>query len=315
MLYCVLGIGYSKISMDSKIDWEFEAYPEVGDLAMVPVFALLFPVVRFLLDRLLLERLGRQLLLSSFEGLHHDEQKDHKKQHVKFKESAWKGLYFLSAALFELVVIYKESWFTNTQKFWVGPGEQVWPDQKVKTKLKTLYMYTGGFYMYSILAVLFWETRRSDFVVTAMHHVATVVLIMLSYVLRFSRIGSVVLAIHDISDVILEFSKMLKYIGYDMLPSITFVFFLISWIVLRLIYYPIWIIWSTSYEVLLTLDKRKYKDGPVYYYFFNTLLICLLVFNIYWWVLICRVLVKQISSRGKVVEDVRSDSEDEEKEG
>lgn len=313
MLYCVLGFEVSNISMDSKIDWEFEAYPEVGDLAMVPVFVVIFPVVRFLLDRLLFERLGRWLVLSSFEGLHHNEQKHREKQHVKFKESAWKGLYFLSAALFEFTVIYKESWFTNTQKFWVGPGEQVWPDQKVKTKLKILYMYTAGFYMYSILAVLFWETRRSDFLVTAMHHVATSVLIMLSYVLRFSRIGSVVLAIHDISDVILEFSKMLRYIGYDRLPSVTFIIFLISWIVLRLIYYPIWIIWSTSYEVLLTLDKRKYKYGPVYYYFFNTLLICLLVFNIYWWVLICRVLVKQIKSRGKV-DDVRSDSEDEEKE-
>lgn len=312
MLYFVLGFEVSKISMDSKIDWEFEAYPEVGDLAMVVVFAVMFPVVRFLLDRLLFERLGRWLVSSSFECLHHDEQMYRKKQHVKFKESAWKGLYFLSAALFEFTVIYKESWFTNTQKFWVGPGEQVWPDQKVKTKLKTLYMYTAGFYLYSILAVLFWETRRSDFLVTAMHHVATTVLIMLSYVLRFSRVGSVVLAIHDISDVILEFSKMLRYIGYDMLPSVTFIIFLISWIAFRLIYYPVWIIWSTSYEVLLTLDKRKYKYGPVYYYFFNTLLICLLVFNVYWWVLICRVLVKQIKSRGKV-DDVRSDSEDEEK--
>lgn len=233
--------------MDNKIDWEFEAYPTMGDLAMAPVFALIFPIVRFLLDRLLLERLGRQLVLSSFEGLHHDEQKDRKKQHVKFKESAWKCLYFLSASFFALAVIYKESWFTNTKMFWVGPGEQVWPDQKVKTKLKTFYMYTAGFYMYSILAILFWETRRSDFVVTVMHHVTTVVLIMLSYGLRFSRIGSVVLAIHDSSDVILEFSKMLKYIGYDMLPSITFIFFLISWIVLRLIYYPIWIIWSTRF--------------------------------------------------------------------
>ena len=55
MLYRVLEIGHSKISKDSKIDWEFEAYPSVGDLAMAPVFALMFPIVRFLLDRLLLE--------------------------------------------------------------------------------------------------------------------------------------------------------------------------------------------------------------------------------------------------------------------
>uniref|UniRef100_A0A0D6R7C7 TLC domain-containing protein n=1 Tax=Araucaria cunninghamii TaxID=56994 RepID=A0A0D6R7C7_ARACU len=293
------------------IDWELEAYPVLGDLAMVPIFALIFPVVRLLLDRLVLERLGRLLLPGSFEGSNKYEQKKYKKRHDKFKESAWKCLYFLSAELFELTIIRKETWFTDTQKFWVGPGDQVWPDQKVKTNLKMTYMYAGGFFTYSFFAAIFWETRRSDFVLTVMHHVATVVLIMLSYVLRFARIGSVILAIHDTSDIIIEFSKMVKYIGYDVLPNITFVLFAISWISLRLIYFPIWIIWSTSYEVLLTLDKTKYKDGPIYYYVFNTLLICLLILNIYWGVLVYRVLDKQIRSKGKVVEDVRSDSEDE----
>ncbi|GLJ30150.1 hypothetical protein SUGI_0596390 [Cryptomeria japonica] len=296
------------------INWEFEAYPVMGDLALVPIMALMFPIVRFLLDRLILERIGKLLLLGPSEGSDQREQKKWKKRNGKFKESAWKCLYFLSAELFGLAVLYNESWFTDTQKFWVGPGDQVWPDQKVKTKLKILYMYAAGFFTYSFFATFFWETRRSDFLVTAMHHVATVVLITLSYMLRFARVGSMVLAIHDASDVILEFSKMLKYIGYDLLPSITFVIFVISWIALRLIYFPIWIIWSTSYEVLLTLDKRRYRDGPIYYYVFNTLLVCLFILNIYWWVLIYRVLVKQIRSKGKVGEDVRSDSEEDEKE-
>lgn len=62
-----------------------------------------------------------------------------------------------------------------------------------------------------------------------------------------------------------------------------------------------------SYEVLLTLDKEKHKvDGPIYYYLFNTLLICLLVLHIYWWVLIYRMLVKQIKARGQLGDDVRS---------
>jgi len=62
-----------------------------------------------------------------------------------------------------------------------------------------------------------------------------------------------------------------------------------------------------SYEVLLTLDKEKHRvDGPIYYYLFNSLLYCLLVMHIYWWVLIFRMLVKQIQARGKVSEDVRS---------
>ncbi|KAL9327307.1 hypothetical protein ACSQ67_007952 [Phaseolus vulgaris] len=312
-------------------------------------------------------------------------------------------------------------------------------------KLKAVYMYAAGFYSYSIFALIFWETRRSDFGVSMSHHVATVILIVLSYIFRFARVGSVVLALHDASDVFLEIGKMSKYSGAETVASFAFILFVLSWIILRLIYYPFWILWSTrtcssaqelpvgssstfnvedmegglsggfgetgnelesvpremcrhgfnssktnqsweefktalmakflpvlmgdpfeslltlkheqamaklnhpiqkaservriyidfvrakgvksesgkvldnewgegsvSYEVLLTLDKEKHRvDGPVYYYLFNSLLYCLLVMHIYWWVLIFRMLVKQIQARGKVSEDVRSDSEDE----
>jgi hypothetical protein len=62
-----------------------------------------------------------------------------------------------------------------------------------------------------------------------------------------------------------------------------------------------------SYEVVLTLDKEKHKvDGPIYYYVFNSLLFSLLVLHIYWWVLMYRMLVKQIQSRGHVGDDIRS---------
>jgi ceramide synthetase len=203
-------------------------------------------------------------------------------------------------------------------------------------------MFVAGFYTYSIFALVFWETRRSDFGVSMGHHIATLILIVLSYVCRyasivtsysilknrtdsfcphcfdllvsfslyrcsFSRVGSVVLALHDASDVFLEVGKMSKYSGAERIASFSFILFVLSWIILRLIYYPFWILWSTSYEVVLELDKDKHPiEGPIYYYMFNTLLYCLLVLHIYWWVLMYRMLVKQIQDRGKLSEDVRS---------
>ena len=117
-------------------------------------------------------------------------------------------------------VTYNEPWFTTTRNFWVGPGDQIWPDQKIKYvrhififegttsplvtfynfvdtqvitnfifprfKLKAVYMYVAGFYTYSIFALLFWETRRSDFGISMTHHVATVCLITLSYIFRYT---------------------------------------------------------------------------------------------------------------------------------
>ncbi|WVZ26480.1 hypothetical protein V8G54_005024 [Vigna mungo] len=389
-----------------NVDWHHESYPAYRDFYFLPLFALFFPSIRFFLDRFFFQKLARRLIFGKGNenlDLHTDERR---KKIRKFKESAWKCLYYLSAEILALYVTYDEPWFTNTRNFWVGPGSQVWPDQKTKLKLKAVYMYAAGFYSYSIFALIFWETRRSDFGVSMSHHVATVILIVLSYIFRFARVGSVVLAIHDASDVFLEIGKMSKYSGAETVASFAFILFVLSWIILRLIYYPFWILWSTRickgqrckrwprkvldvewrhrlasvmsekglstcdpraemgigdsveskwneqiefgkgeksrkslkgcfgmdcetmqavavvdssptailllqqvlcYEVLLTLDKEKHRvDGPIYYYLFNSLLYCLLVMHIYWWVLIFRMLVKQIEARGKVSEDVRS---------
>jgi hypothetical protein len=116
-----------------------------------------------------------------------------------------------------------------------------------RLKLKVLYGFAGGFYSYSIFALIFWETRRSDFGVSMSHHIASVFLIVFSYLARFARVGSVVLAIHDASDVFLEIGKLTKYYGLEIVPSIAFVLFALQWVLLRLIYFPFHVIWSTRY--------------------------------------------------------------------
>lgn len=42
------------------------------------------------------------------------------------------------------------------------------------------------------------------------------------------------------------------------------------------------------------------------YYIFNTMLLTLLVFHLYWWILICSMITRQLKNRGKVGEDIRS---------
>ncbi|XP_071705870.1 ceramide synthase 1 LOH3-like [Rutidosis leptorrhynchoides] len=298
------------VHLFQSIDFQHESYPTYQDFVVLPLFAVFFPVIRYFLDRYVFEVIGRRLIFGKGHEKLDLETKERKKKIRKFKESAWKCVYFLSAELLALTVTHDEPWFTNTINFWMGPGSQRWPDQKAKLKLKALYMYTGGFYVYSIFALIFWETRRSDFGVSMGHHVATLVLIVMSYICRFLRVGSMVLALHDASDVFLEVGKMSKYRGAERLASFSFILFVLSWIIFRLIYYPFWILWSTSYELVPFLNIEKYKtSGPIYYYLFNTLLFCLLVLHVYWWVLIYRMLVKQIQARGKVSEDVRSDSD------
>jgi hypothetical protein len=116
-----------------------------------------------------------------------------------------------------------------------------------------------------------------------------------------------VLALHDVSDVFMELAKLCKYSSIEVGASVSFGLFVLSWVLLRLIYFPFWIIWSTSYEVMNHLDLSQFYV-IVQYYAFNTLLITLLVLHSYWWVLILRMLVKLLKNRGKLGDDVRSGS-------
>ncbi|KAI3866913.1 hypothetical protein MKW92_018878 [Papaver armeniacum] len=306
-----------ELMMNSNINWEKESYPVYQDFLALPFFAIFFPSVRFFLDRLIFEKLARRVILGpGFQKIDIEKDDDRRKKVYKFKESAWKLVYYLSAEFLALLVTYNEPWFLNTRKFWVGPGEnQIWPDLMLKLKLKGLYMYAGGFYAYSIFALMFWETRRKDFSVTMVHHVATLILIVLSYIIGFARVGSVVLALHDGSDVFLEVAKMSKYGGFDKMADAAFRLFALSWVALRILLYPFWILRSTSYEVLQMFDHDKHPvEGPIYYYVFNTLLFCLYVLHIYWGVLILRMVQAQSKAKGRLSDDVRSDSEGEEDE-
>lgn len=216
----------------------------------------------------------------------------------------WKLTYYATVEACILNITYNETWFRNAKEYFEG-----WPHQELTLPLKLFYMCQCGFYVYSIAALLTWETRRKDFAVMMSHHVITVILIGFSYITRFFRIGSVVLALHDASDVFMEAAKVFKYARRELGASICFGLFALSWLILRLIFFPFWVIKTSSFDLMAVLDLDKAYD-TLLYYVFNTMLLMLLIFHIYWWVLICAMIKRQLRNRGQVGEDIRSDSED-----
>nr|GEX33307.1 LAG1 longevity assurance homolog 2 [Tanacetum cinerariifolium] len=124
----------------------------------------------------------------------------------KITESMWKFTYYVTLEFCVLSVTYREPWFTDITAYFSD-----FKNQELKFSLELVYMCQCGFYIYSIAALLLWETRRKDFSVMMSHHIVTVFLIGYSYITRFFRLGSVILAIHDASDVFLEGAKLLKY--------------------------------------------------------------------------------------------------------
>ncbi|XP_073127521.1 ceramide synthase LOH2-like [Henckelia pumila] len=283
--------------------WAQNGVSSASQFVVAIYFAFAFAAARFFLDRFIFRWLAFWLLSRGSPML---KLNDAAKAKIgKCSESMWKLTYYATVEFCILSSTYHESWFSDARGYF-----RDWPDQELKRSLKLIYMCQCGFYIYSIAALLTWETRRKDFFVMMSHHVVTVILIAYSYITRFFRIGAVILALHDASDVFLEAAKVFKYSETDLGASICFGFFALSWLVLRLIIFPFWVIRSSSYHSCEFLRLPE-PYMVMIYYVFNTMLLTLLVFHIYWWILIWSMITRQLKNKGKVGEDVRSDSEDE----
>lgn len=222
---------------------------------------------------------------------------------AKCSESMWKFTYYVTMQLWVISIMQKEPWLLKTNEYFNG-----WPNQELTQSLKLFYMCQGGFYAYSIVSLLAWETPRKDSAVMMFHHIITSILIAVSYLSCFFRIGTIILALHDTSDVFVELAKICKYSEKELAASISFGVFAITWLLERLIFFPFWIIRAVSMEILEPL--KKYSSHPyTLYSVFNSMLLMLLACHIYWWKLICKMIFRQLHNKGKVGEDIRSDSE------
>ena len=88
------------------------------------------------------------------------------------------------------------------------------------------------------------ETRKSnsDFKVMLIHHVVTLSLVISGYLARHFNHGLVVAYLHDVTDIFLEFSKLLNYTVGDPWSVFTFFQFMVAFFVTRIVVYPIYII-------------------------------------------------------------------------
>ncbi|KAL5163035.1 LAG1 longevity assurance 2 [Glycine soja] len=81
----------------------------------------------------------------------------------------------------------------------------------------------------------------------------------------FFRVGSIILALHDASDVFMEAAKVFKYSGREFGASVCFGFFAVSWLILRLIFFPFWVIKATSIDLQQVLSLSEGFHMFLYY--------------------------------------------------
>ncbi|XP_066593918.1 ceramide synthase 6 [Prorops nasuta] len=216
---------------------------------------------------------------------------------TKFCETCWRWTYYTYSFIFGIVILWDKSWLWDINNCYYN-----YPYHPVTSDIWWYYMISMAFY-WSLSFSQFFDVKRKDFWQMFIHHIATIVLMCFSWVGNLTRIGSLVLLVHDCADIFLEAAKMAKYANYQKLCDFIFVIFTLLWIVTRIGIYPFWIIYSTSIEAP--------KLVPMFpaYYIFNSLLILLLFLHAIWTWLILKIAYNAFNA-GQMEGDIRSNSSD-----
>ncbi|XP_010725399.2 ceramide synthase 2-like, partial [Meleagris gallopavo] len=133
--------------------------------------------------------------------------------------------------------------------------------------------------------------HTQDFKEQIIHHVATIILISFSWFANYVRAGTLIMALHDSSDYLLESAKMFNYANWRNTCNNIFIVFAAVFIVTRLVILPFWIMHCT---MVYPLELYPAFFG---YYFFNAMMGVLQLLHIFWAFLIIRMAHKFITGK------------------
>ncbi|XP_051985995.1 ceramide synthase 2 [Xyrauchen texanus] len=218
----------------------------------------------------------------------------------KFREASWRLVFYLGTFIGGIIVLYDKPWFYNLREVWNG-----YPRQSLLESQYWYYIVEMSFYLSLVLRITF-DVKRKDFREQIIHHWATLTLLGFSWCGNYIRVGTLVMLIHDASDILLEAAKLFNYAKWLRTCNGIFVIFAAVFILTRLIIFPFWIIHCTW------VYPPDYYPPFFGYYFFNLMLVILLMLHMFWAFLILR-MVKMFLF-GSLKKDERSDNEEEEEE-
>ncbi|NXS10274.1 CERS2 synthase, partial [Neodrepanis coruscans] len=203
----------------------------------------------------------------------------------KFREACWRFTFYLIAFIAGMAVIVDKPWFYDLREVWKG-----YPIQSMLPSQYWYYMIELSFY-WSLLFSIASDVKRKDFKEQIIHHVATIILISFSWFANYIRAGTLIMALHDSSDYLLESAKMFNYAGWRNTCNNIFIVFAAVFIITRLVILPFWIMHCT---VVYPLDLYPAFFG---YYFFNFMMVVLQSLHIFWAYLIIRMAQKFITGK------------------
>lgn len=215
--------------------------------------------------------------------------------HKEFQLHCWKAVSHIFLSTYLFWALSKElDWLLYYQDSF---GEII----NVPWRISLYYNLNIAYYCYDLVVLLFIEHRAKDFKQALIHHILTLFLAIGSYYWVFRiHIGTLIMALHNMADPFLPVAKIFKYSSVDLGANITFALFAFAFIVSRCIIYPglcvlpaIWYVLEASLSALISLS-------------FISVMLMLLTLDIYWAVLIVKLILKILATGSIEQEAIRT---------
>jgi len=211
------------------------------------------------------------------------------------------SIFYVSTLLFSVVFgeyfTGQELWRHDYDHCFVGFPNR----QENNWGLEAYYVYGIAFYTFSFLC-LFLDEKKKDFNAMILHHIVTILLILVSGLGGMHRIGAVIMISFDKSDILLESAKICNRLKLHNSAAVFFVLFVISWIIYRVYDYP-------RYVLSSVFRAQQLSDSPVPQYEFCVVSLCVIyLLQIYWSWFIIKKLITMYKKGITAGEDPREDS-------
>ena len=108
------------------------------------------------------------------------------------------------------------------------------------------YIICLSYFSSDLIYLLFIYERQNDFFTMILHHICTISLIIFSYITNYSNIGSIVLLLHNASDIFVHFTRILIQTDcHEIFKDVSGVFLVFFFIYVRIyvfgdVIYTIW---------------------------------------------------------------------------
>ena len=234
-------------------------------------------------------------------------EKHNEERIVKFGEYVFRLLFHSTLSVWGLYYIgyVHRDWWKNTRLFF-----QNHPSHELEHSMIWYYLIQCAYNVEALLRLLElsvqvrnpffvgWKhclgwapTIRGDFREMCIHHIATNALIMLSSTFALTRAGSVIMVLHDISDVPVDLSKLANFVKWKTTTTVCFVSMCLVWLATRLGFFPLVVIRSTLFDTLLLINEEHMEPELFYsvYWIFMIFVFVIFALHCTWFVMLIKI--------------------------